>query len=65
MKSIVAGFLCLSSWASCSWAATYYVALNGNDENDGTSSPCAYAGENGTYQGYAKPVPDGLIMLVK
>ena len=37
VKSIVAGLFCLSSGASCLWASTYYVALNGNDENDGSS----------------------------
>ena len=31
----------------------------------GCSSPCAYAGENRTHQGYAKPVPDGLMLLVR
>ena len=31
----------------------------------GSSSPCAHAGENGTYMGYAPPVPDGLLLLVR
>lgn len=31
----------------------------------GMHSPCAYAGEGGTYMGYAAPVPDGLTILVR
>ena len=31
----------------------------------GMHSPCAYAGEAGTYMGYAKPVPDGLMLMVR
>ena len=31
----------------------------------GMHSPCAYAGEGGTYMGYAVPVPDGLTILVR
>ena len=31
----------------------------------GFSSPCAKAGEDGTYMGYAEPFPDGLMLLVR
>ena len=31
----------------------------------GFSSPCAKAGEDGTYIGYAEPFPDGLMLLIR